>query len=113
MLSVVKAKESGSLKPRESDDFTVYTSRKRVQRGNRVQYNWRLVVAVVLREGSPLCLTSLEPAMEPDSLWRENRSSQRSRTKPNRTRVETSLRSELASIKESFLARLGARMRNL
>ena len=71
MLLVVKAKRSGSLKPRESDDFILCTSQERVQRGSRVQHNWRLVVAVVLHEGSPLYLTSLEPAMEPDSLWRD------------------------------------------
>ena len=69
MLSVVKAKGSGSLKPRESDDFIC----REKEFDGRVEFghNWRLVVAVVLREGSPLCLTSLEPAMEPDSLWRD------------------------------------------
>ena len=29
------------------------------------------IVAVVIREGNQLCLMSLEPAMEPDSLWRD------------------------------------------
>ena len=36
--------------------------------GYGVQHERRLVAAFSLREGSSLCLTSLEPAMELDSL---------------------------------------------
>ena len=34
-----------------------------------VQHERRLVGATSLREGSSLCLTSLEPAMELNSVW--------------------------------------------
>ena len=38
--------------------------------GHGVEHNCRLVATVVLREGTSLCLTSMEPVMELDSLWR-------------------------------------------
>ena len=37
--------------------------------GHGVQHERGLVAAISLREGSSLCLTSLEPAMELNSLW--------------------------------------------
>ena len=37
--------------------------------GHGVQHERRLVAAISHREGSSLCLTSLEPTMELNSLW--------------------------------------------
>ena len=80
--------------------------------GHGVQHDRRLVAAISLREGSSLCLTSLEPAMELDSLWQARTMFiKKLAKKPYKTRSNPGI--DLASLGITVVKQLERSLRNL